>query len=80
MSRQGKTITFAQRIVDLINSGEENILIGSQGKTYEVAVIVRCANCKHYHKGFNCDLLIKPFDSDESFHCMKGEMKIEADT
>ena len=45
MRGSGKTIDLAHRVVNLINSGEKNIMIGSKGRTYEVAVIVRCKDC-----------------------------------
>ena len=63
MRGQGKTVSFAQRIVELINNGDENIMIGSQGKIFEVAVIVRCKDCKYKGDSFECHL-----DSDLEEH------------
>ena len=37
--------------------------------------IVRCKNCKHYHKGFNCDLLQKPILKGDDWFCADGERK-----
>ena len=35
--------------------------------------IVRCRDCKHYHKGFNCDLLQKPIMKGDDWFCADGE-------
>lgn len=37
--------------------------------------IVRCRDCKHYHKGFNCDLLQKPILKGDDWFCADGERK-----
>ena len=38
--------------------------------------IARCKDCKHYHKGFNCDLLQKPILKDDDWFCADGERRI----
>ena len=35
--------------------------------------LVRCKNCKHYHSGFNCDLMQKPIMTDDNWFCADGE-------
>ena len=37
--------------------------------------IVRCRDCVHYHKGFNCDLLQKPILKSDDWFCADGERK-----
>lgn len=39
--------------------------------------IVRCKDCKHYHKGFNCDLLQKPILKDDNWFCADGERRMD---
>ena len=35
---------------------------------------ITCSECAHYHKGFNCDLLQKPFDKDPNiWYCADRE-------
>lgn len=36
---------------------------------------VRCKDCKHYHNGFNCDLLQKPIMTDANWYCADGERR-----
>ena len=40
--------------------------------------IVRCRDCKHYHKGFNCDLMQKPVMKTDDYFCADGEAKDDA--
>ena len=35
--------------------------------------VVRCKDCKHYHTGFNCDLLQKPIMTGDDWFCADGE-------
>lgn len=39
----------------------------------DVVSVVRCKDCKHYHKGFNCDLLQKPIMKGDDWFCADGE-------
>ena len=48
---------------------------GLGAKMDDVAHIVRCRDCIHYHKGFNCDLLQKPFLKDTNWFCADGEKR-----
>ena len=41
--------------------------------------LVRCKDCKHYHKGFNCDLLQKPFNKDVDWFCADGDRREQND-
>ena len=35
--------------------------------------LVRYKDCKHYHKGFNCDLMQKPIMKDDDWFYADGE-------
>lgn len=37
--------------------------------------LVRCKDCKHYHKGFNCDLLQKPIMKGDDWFCADGRKR-----
>ena len=40
--------------------------------------IVRCKDCKHYHKGFGCDLMQRPsVGKDLNWFCADGVMRDE---
>ena len=43
----------------------------------ETTTIVRCRECKHYHKGFNCDLLQKPIMKGDDWFCADGVKRDE---
>ena len=57
----------------IVTAFGKKILIVDQN--YPEQPIVRCKDCKHYHSGFNCDLLQKPFErSAEDYFCADGEV------
>ena len=37
--------------------------------------LVRCKDCEHYHKGFNCDLMQKPITKDGDYFCADGRRR-----
>lgn len=41
----------------------------------DVVLVVHCKDCKHYHKGFNCDLLQKPIMKGDDWFCADGVAK-----
>lgn len=43
--------------------------------TVDAVPVVRCKDCKHYHNGFNCDLLQKPIMKGDDWFCADGERK-----
>lgn len=47
------------------------------GTPKDMVEVIRCKDCKHYHKGFDCDLLQKPILKGDDWFCADGRREAE---
>lgn len=47
------------------------------GTPKDMVEVIRCKDCKHYHKGFGCDLLQKPILKGDDWFCADGRREAE---
>lgn len=47
------------------------------GTPKDMVEVIRCKDCKHYHKGFCCDLLQKPILKGDDWFCADGRREAE---
>ena len=47
------------------------------GNPKDMVEVVRRKDCKHYHKGFSCDLLQKPILKGDDWFCADGRREEE---